>query len=238
MRNTAVRVFVAFLLLTPIFSASAAVINFDDIEMESGRDYGYVAEGYMGFNWAGGSGYYNGWVVSPRVWGWAGGNLTPPSGKNYVFSSGSDSLTLFAADGQSFDIVGFSARLGVLNGTSLISGFRDGKQVFAQNFYSTTAFQRYDFNFSNIDRLTITKNPSNILLDDLEVSLHGAASEVPEPDTALLFGLGLIAGLSACNRRRAVSGHAAVEACRPPRSCRSERSGWPANIVVRIRGVS
>jgi hypothetical protein len=201
MKNTALRFIAAVLLATPILSASAAVINFDDIELEAGRDYGYVADGYMGFKWAGGFGYGNSWVVLSRVWGWAGGSLTPPSGKNYVSSSGSDTLQLFATDGQSFDLTGFSARLGVMSGTSLISGFRGGEQVFAKDFYSTTAFQHYDFNFTNIDRLTITGNPSNILLDDLEVSLRGAASEISEPGTAMLFGLGFIAALRACSRR-------------------------------------
>jgi hypothetical protein len=181
---------VSALFITGAAPASAAIINFDDIASPGASSF--LAPGYQGFTWLGGNGS-NSWVITdstdPFYWGFVG--VVAHSGQNYAWSNGATDLSM---GGATFDFNSFWGRGGATGDTPTAHGFIGATEVYTQSFTVSTVYQLLTFNFLGIDRLTITNQHANLLLDDITVNGGNVATPVPEPETwaMLLAGLGLL----------------------------------------------
>ena len=192
-----------FLILagsTAVAASGATVIDFDDVAFTGGDPLANAAPAtaYQGFDWG------VNWVISPNdATGWYGGAVQPfsHSGNNFAWSSGGLAVDMAVHGGGTFDLASFWVR-GWTNASFTVtaSGYLNGSLVQTLDASVTDAYSQVLANFTHIDRLVLSSNPTtNLLLDDLVVS-H--VSPVPEPADAALFALGL-GSLAWIRRRRA-----------------------------------
>lgn len=188
----------AVLTATP---ASAAIINFDDII--SGVNFAAVHNGYAGLNWdnffVGNSEY----VEGP---GFAAGAI---SGEYVAVNGYANPASILAISGTfSFDGGWFTS--GWHDDTFLlIEGFTDDDDLpdYSLTLPLDTLTPLFlSVNWTGLQRLTFTSSndvvPSlaHFVLDDLRINVS-TTTEVPEPLTIGLFGLGLL-GIAGARRRR------------------------------------
>jgi hypothetical protein len=166
--------------------ASAAIIGFEDLSS------GFVPTSYQGFTWSGGSGGGS-WVLGNES-----NNIFPGteahSGSKFAWSNGGTSLTL--SDGL-FSLDSFWARTGAATTFNYtVKGFLGATELYSQNITATQTYQQFVFNYTGIDKITISAG-NNLLLDDITVN---SAAAVPEPASVAIWGGLGIAYLFAARR--------------------------------------
>lgn len=184
-------------------TASAAVLDFDDVvsgghydktQYAGGKTNYRVKDGYGGFNWQ------NVWVRDDGT-----GNNVALNGADWNIYKGYTGK----ATGASFDFDGFD--LYAVDGTCIVnvSGYDDaGRQVGTKQIHLSKTPTWFDLDFHGITKLTI--NPvgffANVRFDNFTYN-SGAATSVPELDpsggtSALAMLLGGVA-IVLSRRRRA-----------------------------------
>lgn len=181
--------------------ASAAVINFDDII--SGVNIASIPHGYAGLNW---DNFYVGHKEYVEGPGFIPGAI---SGDYVAVNAFADPASILAISGTfSFDGGWFTS--GWHDDTSLlIEGFTDDDDLADYSLtvpLDTLTPLFLSVNWTGLQRLTFTSSNdivpflAHFVLDDLRINVS-TSTEVPEPLTIGLFGLGLL-GIAGARRRR------------------------------------
>ena len=178
-------------------TATAANATSQTIGFE-GLGFTEITSTYEGLSWTGGAGA-NSWVVSPSSFGIFSGQ-DAHTGTEYAWSNGGTTLDLTEANGAKFDLDSMWTRGGG-NGISFVAtGYANGVEVYSQSISEGASYTLNTLNFDGIDKLELSNQTTNLLLDDITVSTPSA---VPEPGSlAMLFaGLGAIGVIA---RRRKI----------------------------------
>jgi hypothetical protein len=96
---------------------------------------------------------------------------------------------------QNFWIMGFDN----YEGPGSVMAYLNGALVGSLNFSINATWSNVVANFGQADQIVVDAGGANYFIDD--VSATASASDVPEPASVALFGLGL-AGLAALRRKR------------------------------------
>ena len=176
------------LVLTGPTLASATICTFD---VFSGS--GIVPDGYCGANWNGEWSYYD--LSQPPY--------TPHSAPERVYPTGNACCGFINLNDVVFEGAWFSGYSG-LSGTINYYMFYQGANV-AANSLNSVYLSDVPFFFSSdysgpIDLLYITSDANFWIMDDLTYT----AAPVPEPGSLALMSSGVLAGVAALRRRRAV----------------------------------
>lgn len=199
-RAPATRKLLSLYLLMQSATASAQLLDFDDIDTTFGDA---VIEQYQGLNWNNFSAYtevpgfpgFNNGIISPTNALYSGGEVFSPDVQPVIGSVSSPAVFNFISANLG---AGFYDELSVL-----VEGNRDGTTLFSMTVTVSTAEARFfEFNYFGIDVLSFTamttaatsdpffcgvSNCTQFTLDNLRIS------EVPLPGAMLLLSSALVA---------------------------------------------
>jgi hypothetical protein len=173
-------------------NASSQTIGFE------GLGFTELTSTYQGLSWTGAWGTTS-WVVSPADIGIFAGQ-DAHAGTEYAWSNGGTTLDLTEADGSKFNLDSMWTRGGNGGISFVATGYANGVAVYSQSISEGTSYTLNTLNFNGIDKLELSDQTTNLLLDDITISTPSA---VPEPGS---MGM-LLAGLSALGvmaRRRKI----------------------------------
>jgi len=179
-------------------AASAATIDFEhaDANGTPGGISDSVPITTQGFIFSEGADVID---ITNGVWS---GNGPAHSGSFAALADASTMVTMTAASQgvfslQDFWIHGFEG----YSGGGSVTGYLNGLQVGSLLLSITDDWQNIAANFTQVDRIVIDAG-GNYLVDDIGATI--GASDVPEPASIALFGLGLgLAGVAGALRRKA-----------------------------------
>lgn len=169
--------------------ANAAVIDFEDI---APNPYLPAPDGYHGFNWASGFGdiyVLNGPAVAPGS-GYDNGSV---SGAYVAYNAGGASPSnIDLAGAGTFDFNGAYFTAAWFNQVISFQGFNNSVLMYTSAPYAiNTATPIWiGFNWTGIDRLTISSSQDWWVMDDFTYNTQNIPA-TPEPSTLLLLASGL-----------------------------------------------
>lgn len=135
--------------------------------------------------------------VTDGVWS---GEGPAHSGSFAVLNDGFGALTLTAANAGAFALQDFWIHgFGGEAHDGSVTGYLNGVQVGAAGLSTGADWQNIAANFARVDQIVIDAG-GNFLVDDINATI--SASDVPEPASIALFGMGL-AALGSLRRKRA-----------------------------------
>ena len=178
----------------------AGVIGFEDVN--TGGDFASLDEinPYAGLSWS--ADWYAG---DTGIDGYANGAR---SGSHYAVNGfGADDVSVASATGFNFAGAWFAAATGAGEkaGWINISAYDAANQLIGStgNVSIGDVYQWVGAGFNNVARLSITRDAGWYVMDDFTTTTPSVAAPVPEPDTTLMLGVGLLAVLGrAMSRRR------------------------------------
>lgn len=175
--------------------ASAVILGFDDIV--SGVGEAAIPSGYAGLNWQ------NFYTAHKDAYPDGSYGIGTTSGSYIAFNGYGQAADIVASTGTfSFD-GGWFTSAWEDNNVLLIEGFTDG-DIFADLSLSVTLSTQaplfVDVNWSGLQKVRFSTSSWHFAMDDLRIN-EGPATEVPEPLTIGLLGMGLL-GVAGARRRR------------------------------------
>lgn len=187
-------------------TTQAAVINFDDLPSIEFADA--INNGYQGFDWT----WFN--YIDKFALPNTGFEKGVVSGKYAAYN---DFAATATTSGSQFDFNGAYLTAGWNDGLKIeVSGFVHGAEQYTKTVVvNTTQAQWFDFNFFGIDSLSFRsyggeRNPQldfdgeHFILDNFTYNEPRPATQVSEPSSLMLIGLGIILLGLASNRNKAV----------------------------------
>ena len=153
---------------------------------------------YAGLSWSGAWGDSS-WVVSPASVGIFAGQ-DAHTGDEFAWSNGGTTLDLAAPGNALFDVNSMWTRGGNGPISFVATGYAGGVAVYSMSFSEGTTYALNTLNFRGIDKLELSNQSTNLLLDDISVS---SPSVVPEPGSLGMLFAGLTA-LAVTARRRKI----------------------------------
>jgi len=189
-----------FFLLFSLNSVSVYANTFGfaaDLNNASDYSYGYISQGYQGFNWTGSMDFidsrgllYRSWANAsypplnhwPSYNGTLGAAWSSGGADLYMTLSTPGTFTLNSLDIAAPPIV----QLGNVANVS-ISGWNNGNLVDSAQYIATNTYQTLNLGWSGLTELKITDGrTANLILTNMNVTL------VPVPSAIWLFGTGLL----------------------------------------------
>jgi len=152
---------------------------------------------YAGLSWTGAWGD-NSWIVTPANDGIFVGQ-DAHSGSEYAWSNGGTTLDLATPGNTRFDVNSLWTRGGNAPISFVATGYANGVAVYTMDFSEGTTYTLNMLGFRGIDKLELSNQSTNLLLDDIDVS---SPSAVPEPGSLGMLLAGVTAIAVTVRRRK------------------------------------
>lgn len=179
--------------------AEAAIIDFEDAGA-----MGHLGDGYHGLNWSGANAGAFSWAVTTSTTIFAGDETH--SGSVFAWSN-THQLFITAPTATTFTFDSFWGRSGDSNPVlTTVTGYLNGAVAYTMQLNVGTSYAQYLLSNKVVDRVVLSNLASNLLLDDLDVTVGPGnipgTPTVPEPASLLVWGGMGLASVVAYSRRK------------------------------------
>ena len=190
--------------------AGATTITFDDLTTRDNFDSQGISNTYLGYKWSSSGGFQEGWA-SATTWNTISGSMSAPVSGNTIAWNWDGVQSLYIDFGQATDVTGAWIAQGFVAGSNNASSVTLLGYDANQNLISTSAsitptfdFQHLSAAMTGVYRLELRANAGGqwFAVDNIEIAPSAPSSNVPEPGSLALVGLGL-AGFAAMRRKKA-----------------------------------